>query len=931
MQRHLLLLFVLCLTAIATRDVGAADLTIDDLFPTDRVLDVRIEVSEEDWDTIRNQRRDFRSALSERRKFAPVEGPYTYVSAKVSIDGVVFPQVGLRKKGFLGSLNSYRPSLKVKLNYVDETAAIGELSNLTFNNNQQDTTLMSQFMGYALFNAAGSPAPRCSYARVTVNGQNLGVYSHVETARQPLLARGFGNGRGTLYEGTVTDFFAGWDGSFENKVGDDKAGRAHIRKLIAAMQGKPGDVILSSQSRGRGWAATSDKFDGKWTSPDFDDSSWRAGVNGAGYETQQGYGPLISEGLDFREEMHEKTASVYLRFPFDIKDFSALRAGHLYLKMKYDDGFVAYLNGHRIASSNAPEEISWESKATASHSDPAAMRFASFKVSEHRDKLRKGRNVLAVHGLNVDAGSTDMVIVAEMETNDHDDVTAIGELVEMDAFFKFWAIEGLLGFWDGYSGNRNNYFMYLNPETEKFHFMPWGADCMFEKFSKLEYNPAAPLSVKTNGLIAHKLYQSKAARARYAEVMNELLAKHWDEQKLLAEVDRIAAMVKPHLSESQKRTHDPDRIRKFIRDRRAEVEREVAGVMPIWTNAPGAPPVIPDDPFRRGPRGGKPEKRAEIDTIWNAAKNGDLAGVKKHLGKGLEVDARDPSGGTPLAIAALLGREKVVDYLITKGANVNHRNGEKQTPLHGSAFLGQVRVVELLIENGADVNARNNMGETPLNSASGKWEDIKGFVDFIAGILNTEIDQKAVKEGRPKVVALLEKHGGKLGVKRDERPAENRDVDPIWIAVRKGDLGSVRKRLESGVKIDLRDTSGNTPLAIAALLGRDEIVEFLISKGAEVNLTNNEGQTALHSAAFLGQVGCVELLIEHKANLNAANKMGETPLDVAATGWREVQGIVEFLSKALQVEIDQDDVKTGRPKVVALLKKNGAKPGKRDQ
>ena len=84
--------------------------------------------------------------------------------------------MGIRKKGFLGSQNPIRPSLKIKLNHVDEKGQIDGLTDLTFNNNQQDVSLVSQFMGYGLFNAIGSPAPRCAYAKLTVNGQNMGIY-----------------------------------------------------------------------------------------------------------------------------------------------------------------------------------------------------------------------------------------------------------------------------------------------------------------------------------------------------------------------------------------------------------------------------------------------------------------------------------------------------------------------------------------------------------------------------------------------------------------------------------------------------------------------------------------------------------------------------------------------------------------------------------
>ena len=126
----------------------------------------------------------FISALHEDRKTAPIDGPYEYVTADVTIDGVKFEKVGLRKKGFIGSQSTSRPSLKIKLNHTNKKAKIGGLTNLTMNNNKQDSTIVSQVMGYALFNAAGSPAPRTAFAKVTVNGKNHGVYTHVETVRK---------------------------------------------------------------------------------------------------------------------------------------------------------------------------------------------------------------------------------------------------------------------------------------------------------------------------------------------------------------------------------------------------------------------------------------------------------------------------------------------------------------------------------------------------------------------------------------------------------------------------------------------------------------------------------------------------------------------------------------------------------------------------
>ena len=108
------------LTLCATVLAADKELTLDELFPTDRVLDVQITVAGKDWDKIRHQSRDFVSALHEKRKTEPIDGPYDYVNADMTIDGMKFEKIGLRKKGFIGSQSSSRPSLKIKLNYTDK-------------------------------------------------------------------------------------------------------------------------------------------------------------------------------------------------------------------------------------------------------------------------------------------------------------------------------------------------------------------------------------------------------------------------------------------------------------------------------------------------------------------------------------------------------------------------------------------------------------------------------------------------------------------------------------------------------------------------------------------------------------------------------------------------------------------------------------------
>ena len=190
-------------------------------------------------------------------------------------------------------------------------------------------------------------------------------------------------------------------------------------------------------------------------------------------------------------------------------------------------------------------------------------------------------------------------------------------MVDLESFYRFWTAEGLVGFWDGYSGNKNNFFLYLNPEDNKFHFIPWGMDSIFTKQSKLDFmnDARAPISVKTQGLIAYKLYQFESGRRRYREVLTEILDKHWNASELLAALDKIAIMVEPHLVSAQRvieedwdrgrwsreKSNKPtfeselEAARNFIRNRKDDIQTEIANGMPIWSKRPDPPFAIPED------------------------------------------------------------------------------------------------------------------------------------------------------------------------------------------------------------------------------------------------------------------------------------------------------------------------------------------------
>ncbi|MCB1097477.1 MAG: hypothetical protein KDN22_18030 [Verrucomicrobiae bacterium] len=89
------------------------------------------------------------------------------------------------------------------------------------------------------------------------------------------------------------------------------------------------------------------------------------------------------------------------------------------LRIRYDDGFVAYLNGVKVAEKNAPDHLFWNASATGTTNDRNAVRWEAFEMGEHSHLLKQGQNILAIHGLNQSKSSTDALWDAQLAVIDH--------------------------------------------------------------------------------------------------------------------------------------------------------------------------------------------------------------------------------------------------------------------------------------------------------------------------------------------------------------------------------------------------------------------------------------------------------------------------------------------------------------------------------
>ena len=101
-----------------------------------------------------------------------------------------------------------------------------------------------------------------------------------------------------------------------------------------------------------------------------------------------------------------------------------------------------------------------------------------------------------------------------------------------------------------------------------------------------------------------------------------------------------------------------------------------------------------------------------------------------------------------------------------------------------------------------------------------------------------------------------------------------------------GDLEAAQAMLEHAPQLLNAENPSHqyklTPLCLAAHLGKEDFVAWLITMKAEVDAPAGNGSTALMFAAEEGHTGVLQRLISHGANVNATSNNGWTALLFAA-------------------------------------------------
>ena len=206
------------------------------------------------------------------------------------------------------------------------------------------------------------------------------------------------------------------------------AGVSYVEQLANVSYGQAQSfTLLDARSQTKYWVPLEDRVDATWTNPDFDATAngFLTGTGALGFESRPGDSANFV-GL-FDTELPAETHAVYTRFEFDLKNAAAVT--DLTLRMTYDNGYVAYLNGVKVAQDNAPAALAWFSTAAARGKSDSSIVEGPVEIplSEHRGALRDGKNVLAIHLLNHFQDNDDLLLTAELYAGAADLERATGQ------------------------------------------------------------------------------------------------------------------------------------------------------------------------------------------------------------------------------------------------------------------------------------------------------------------------------------------------------------------------------------------------------------------------------------------------------------------------------------------------------------------------
>lgn len=143
----------------------------------------------------------------------------------------------------------------------------------------------------------------------------------------------------------------------------------------------------------------------------------------------------------------------------------------------------------------------------------------------------------------------------------------LADVLDIDQFLTFLAMELLTVHWDGYGMNRNNYRVFHDLESDRMVFLPHGMDQMFGMWRS---TPQSQITPMMKGVVAKAVMSDPAMRRRYLDRMSSLLTNVFDHASITNRAQELTRRIQPHLLKNFIELANQDRFSSQFCDRVAQ-------------------------------------------------------------------------------------------------------------------------------------------------------------------------------------------------------------------------------------------------------------------------------------------------------------------------------------------------------------------------
>lgn len=204
-----------------------------------------------------------------------------------------------------------------------------------------------------------------------------------------------------------------------------------------------------------------------------------------------------------------------------------------------------------------------------------------------------------------DRSDLDRLLEAANESDQTKRLERLSQVLDLDRFYSFVALEIMTCHWDGYSLNRNNYRVFDDRATGRMVFMPHGLDQMFGVFQS---SPDSTIQPGFRGLMAQAVIATPEGSKMLLERIGTLRTNLFREDRLTNRVQELAARLRPTLaaySPELAREHEyhTAELCRRITERAISISEQLAAPSETLTFGPDGSVALDDWEFRPSGRG----------------------------------------------------------------------------------------------------------------------------------------------------------------------------------------------------------------------------------------------------------------------------------------------------------------------------------------